>query len=217
MESTTGFRAWPAWCVAAASFLATAARGDDAAPAQAEQDRARGGPDAANARADEERRRREPLPAGPLLLEQALRGLLEAAPGRETLDDVMRRAAARNRAAADAAEAAQRRQFIRQQAQHFEKMIQPLLNAELEYVRRFCGSLSREARTEVLMAGQEGVRSLAERLARLQFEGAEAGSGPLDLRLVIHEKVAGVLEPRAADEEFAAYARESRLRQERRA
>jgi hypothetical protein len=160
-------------------------------------------------------RRREPLPAGPLLFEQALQGLLDATrPGRETLDDVMRRAAARNQADA---EAVQRRQFLEQQTQHLENLIRPLLNAELSYARRCCGSLSREHRAEVLKATRQAGRALAERLARVQIDGVENGAQPLDIRLTIHEKVAGALEPRAAKEEFAAFQQEARGRLERRA
>lgn len=197
MRSRQAFRVGWALCMAA-MVCAAAARAAADEPAGQEQ---------------EARRRRDPLPAGPLLLEQALRGLLEAAPGRETLEDVMRRVADRNQADA---EAAQRRQFLQQQAQHFENLLRPLLGAELSYARRCCGSLSQPQRAEVLEATLKGGRSLAERLARLQLDGFEDGVAPPDIRREIHEKVAAVLEPRAAPEEFAAYAREARLRQERR-
>jgi len=159
------------------------------------------------------REKLEPLPPAPLLLEKVMRGFLEAAPGRETLDDVMRRAAARNRAAA---EEVQRRQFIRQQAQQFEQLFQPLLRVELSFVHRACGSLSPADRKEVLAASREAVRAIAERVARQQLEG-QAAAGPIDIRAALHEKVSAALEPRADREEFAAYARESRLRRERRA
>ena len=155
----------------------------------------------------------EPLPPAPLLLEKVMRGFLEAAPGRDTLDDVMRRAAARNRAAA---EEVQRRQFIRQQAQQFEQLFQPLLRVELSFVHRACGSLPPEDRKEVLAASRQAVRELAERVARQQLEG-QAAAGPVDIRSALHEKVAAALEPRADRAEFAAYERESRLRRDRRA
>lgn len=157
-----------------------------------------------------------PLPPAPVLLEQVLRGLFEAAPGRDALEDVMARAAARNRAAAQAAEVAQRRQFVRQQAQQFEQFLQPLLRVELALVRHACGSLPAADREEVLAAARQAVRDLAERVARRQFEGL-GDAGPVDVRAVLHEQVAAALEPRADREEFAAYARESQQRQERRA
>lgn len=158
----------------------------------------------------------EPLPPAPLLLEKALRGLIEAAPGLETLDAFMLRAADRNRAAAAAAEQAQRRQFVRQQTQQFEQFLQPLLRVELALVRHACGSLSAEARQEVLAAARQAVRELAERVARRQIEGV-GDLGTVDVRLELHEQVAAALEPRATREEFTAYERESRSRQERRA
>lgn len=228
-------RRWT-WGVAAGlALMAAAVHGADREPAGGQADAAGGGPNAGAGAApplgvwrfegadgqvdvgplDAGGRRREPLPAGPLLFEQALQGLLDATrPGRETLDDVMRRAAARNQADA---EAVQRRQFLEQQTQHLESLIRPLLNAELSYARRCCGSLSREHRAEVLKATRAAGRTLAERLARVQIDGVEDGARPLDIRLTIHEKVAGALEPRATKEEFAAYTREARLRLGRRA
>jgi hypothetical protein len=210
MQSITRIEIDSAWFMATVVCLAAVACAAADAPA-AREETARD-----DVGDDRERRQRDPLPAGALLMEQAVRGLLEAAPGAETLDDVMRRAADRNRAAVEEAQAAQIRQVIRQQAQRFEKVLERLLGSELEYVRQCCGSLPREARAEVLAAGREGVSTLATRLARLQFEGGGARGGTPDIRLAIHEKVAGALEPLAAKEEFAAYEREWRLRQERR-
>ena len=189
----------PAWCAASAALLAAgaAAVAEDAAAARAP---------AANAAGEQQGRDKlDPLPPAQQLLERA----------RETLDDVMRRAANRNRAAEAAAEAAQRAQFLRQQAQQFENMLQPLLTAELAFVRRNCGSLSPEARREVLAASQQGIRDVALRVAKMQFEGAGA-EAPVDIRRVIHEKVSAAVEPRAAAAEFAAYERESVQRRERR-
>lgn len=157
-----------------------------------------------------------PLPPAPVLLEQVMRGFLEAAPGRESLDEVMRRAVVRNRAAQAAVEAAQRKQFIRQQAQQFEQMLEPLVNTELAFVRRACGSLSPEARREVTAASRKAVREVAEELARVQFAG---GGGPavVEVREAIHARVSPAVAARAAPEEFAAYERDVRQRQERRA
>jgi hypothetical protein len=155
----------------------------------------------------------EPLPPAPMLLDKVLRGFLEAAPGRETLDDVMRRAAARH---ANAVAAEQKRQLIRQQTQQLESMLQPLLSVELSFVKRTCGSLPPAARREVLVAARQAARQIAEHLARLQIDGL-GDVGPLDVRRALHEKMLAALEPRAEKDELAAYERESRLRQERRA
>lgn len=204
MRSTSGFVAGIVWCGLAVAGAACAAQ------ACADE----GGADAAPPAADQEKLR--PLPPAPLLLEQVLRGVLEAAPGRETLDEAMRRAAVRHRAAAAAAEAAQRRQFLKQQVQQFEQMLQPLVNVELAFARRACGNLPSEARREVLASSRRAVHEVAERVARLQFEGQGDGE-PIDVRREIHQRVAAALEPRAAADEFAVYEREWRLRQERRA
>jgi hypothetical protein len=158
----------------------------------------------------------EPLPPAPLLLERVLESLFEAAPDRELLDEIKQRLTDRNRGAAEAAQALQHRQFVRQQAQQFEQFLQPLLRVELTLVRHACGSLPAEARREVLASARQAVRELAERVARRQIEG-QGHTPPVDVRLALHEQVAAALEPRATPEEFAAYQRESRQRQERRA
>lgn len=201
MRSPPRFAARPAWCaIAVACLMPTAiAEQDPQGPAV---------PPAAKGKL-------EPLPPAPVLLEKMLEGLLEAAPGRETLDDVMRRAAERNRARAAAAEAAQRQQFLKQQAMQFEQMLQPLLAVELAFAKRACGSLAPAARREVFTAARQAVRDVAARLAKIQFEGSGEGEPP-DVRREIHRGVATALETRAAAAEFAAYERESRLRRERR-
>lgn len=169
------------------------------------------GPPAPDTHAEPEKL--EPLPPAPLLLETMLRGLFEAVPERALLDDIKRRLADRNR---EAVAAAQHRQFVRQQAQQFEQLLQPLLRVELALVRHTCASLPAEARQEVLAAARQAVRELAERVARRQVEG-QGPAAPLDVRLLLHEKVAAALEPLASREEFAAYQTESRKRLERRA
>lgn len=224
MRSAPRFAARLAWCVAAATTVAGGAavlaeepgvvviEGTFEVPVQV---RVQVSP--AGAAEPEEKKPLEPLPPAPLLLEKVMRGFLEQGPARETLDEVMRRAAARRRAAAERAEAAQREQFVRQQAQQFKDMLEPLRVVELAFVRRTCGSLAPEARAEVLAASQQAIREVAERVARMQFEGGGDEKGPVDVRREIHEKVVAALQPRAAPEEFAAYERESGLRQERRA
>ena len=194
-----------AWSAASAIAACTLARAEEVADGHA--------PDAPPGN-QEGREKLDPLPPAQQLLERAMRGFLEGGPARETLDDVMRRAANRNRAAAAAAEAAQRAQFIRQQAQQFENMLQPLLTAELAFVRRNCGGLSLDARKEVLAASRQAVHDVAVQVAKLQFEGD--GGAPVDIRGVIHEKVAAAVEPRAVAAEFAAYEKEAGQRRERR-
>lgn len=155
----------------------------------------------------------DPLPPTPLLLEQALRDLLEATPGWPKLDGLLQRRSEADRAAA---ENAQRRQFIRQQARQFEQFLEPLLRVELALARHTCGSLPAAARREVFAAAHQAVTELSEGMARRQIE--ELGdAASIDVRLALHEKVAAALEPLAAREEFAAYRRESQLRLERRA
>lgn len=224
MRSAPRFAARLAWCVAAATTVAGGAavlaeepgvvviEGTFEVPVQV---RVQVSP--AGAAEPEEKKPLEPLPPAPLLLEKVMRGFLEQGPARETLDEVMRRAAARRRAAAERAEAAQREQFVRQQAQQFKDMLEPLRVVELAFVRRTCGSLAPEARAEVLAASQQAIREVAERVARMQFEGGGDEKGPVDVRREIHEKVVAALQPRAAPEEFAAYERDVRQRQERRA
>ena len=193
MRSTPRCAAGLGWCVAAAALAAGPA--GDAEPESPKLDQ---------------------LPPAPQLLEKVMQGLLEGVPGKETLDDVMRRAADRRRAAAVKAEAAQRRQFLRQQTQQFEQMLQPLLHVELAFVRRACGNLPPEARREVFTAAREAVHDVAEQVARRQFEGA-GDADPVDVRRAIHERIAAAVGPRAAGDEFAAYEAEARQRQERRA
>lgn len=163
-----------------------------------------------------EPRKLDPLPAAPQLLEKVMQGFLEGMPGKETLDDVMRRAADRRRAVAAAAEAAQRKQFIKQQTQQFEQMLQPLLHVELALVRRACGGLPPEARREVYEVARRAVHEVAELVARRQFAG-NGDAEPIDVRRVIHERIAAAVGPRAAEDELAAYELEARQRQERRA
>lgn len=159
-------------------------------------------------------RKLEPLAPAPVLLEQVMRDVLEAAPARETLDDVMRRAAARDGAAAAAL---QRRQFLRQQTMQFEQMLEPLLAVELVFARRACGSLPPVSRREVLAASRRALSDVAERLARLQLDGVGREDERFDTRRVLHEQVAAALAPRAAAAELASYEREWQLRQSRRA
>lgn len=184
------------WCVLAGAALGVARAQD-------------GGGDAGGAPG----RKLEPLAPAPVLLEQVMRDVLEAVPARETLDDVMRRAAGRDGPAV----ALQRRQFLRQQTLQFEQMLEPLLAVELVFAKRACGSLPPAARREVFAASRRALRDVAERLARLQLDGVGRDDERFDTRRALHEQVAAALAPRAAAAELAGYEREWQLRQARRA
>lgn len=196
-------------CCGVAAAAAGSARADEAGGAAKPEDpRLVGKPRAEG--------KLEPLPPASILLERVKQESLEDGPVRETLDDVMRRAAARNPAAVAAAEAVKRQQFIRQQALNFEQTIEPLLTVELTFARRACGGLSAAARREVLAAAREALREVAERLARLQFEGDGGAATPFDVRRELHERVAAALAPRVTEPELADYDRAWQLRRARR-
>lgn len=195
-------RVWPTCAVVVCCGVAAAAcaRADEAGPA-------------AKPAADG---KLEPLPPASILLERVMQESLEDGPARETLDDVMRRAAARDPAAVAAAEAAKRQQFLRQQALQFESVLEPLLSVELTFARRACSSLSAAARREVLAAARQALREVAVRLARLQFEGDGGAAAPFDVRRELHERVAAALAPRATAAELADYERAWQSRHTRR-
>lgn len=101
-----------------------------------------------------------------------------------------------------------------EQAKQFEGLLQPMLRAELELVRRTCGSLVPEARRQVLAAGRAEVKEIAATLATRQMNGQ---MGRLDARQQLRDAVRDALKPHAAASELAAYDREETLRDERRA
>jgi hypothetical protein len=108
----------------------------------------------------------------------------------------------------------QRKQQIAQQAQNMQQFFQPALQAELERVRKTCGSLSVDARKKILAAGNETVTVLARQVVERQFAGQ--GMQGFDHRQTIHGAVAAAVKPHAAAEEFAAYEREHAARIARR-
>jgi DNA-binding protein H-NS len=109
----------------------------------------------------------------------------------------------------------QRQQQIAQQAQQMQQFFQPVLQAELELVRKTCGGLPVEARKKIMAAGTEAVKAVAKQFAEHQFAGR--GRQGFDARKTIHEAVAAAVKPHAAVEEFAAYEREQAARIARRA
>ncbi len=142
------------------------------------------------------------------LLEALLEGVAQAQPAAEG------KAAAEAEADPRAAARRQREQQIAQQAKQMEQFFQPPLQAELELVRRTCGSLAPAARRQVVAAGGEAVQSSAKRFAAQQF--GERGKTRFDPRESIHEAVAAAVKPHAKPEEFAAFEREHAARQLRR-
>lgn len=118
-------------------------------------------------------------------------------------------------ASAEDAQAAAKRRQIAQQAQQMQQFFQAPLQAELELVRRTCGSLPIEARRVIAAAGEEAVKAAATQLAERQLSGQ--GRQGFDARQSIHEAVTGAVKPHAVPEEFAAYQREHAARAVRRA
>lgn len=116
---------------------------------------------------------------------------------------------AKQKEAARRAADQQRRQQIAQQAQNMQQFFQPALQAELERVRKTCGSLSADARKKILAAGNETVTVLARQFAGQGIQGFDPGQA-------IHEAVAAAVKPHAAAEQFAAYEREHAARIARR-
>ncbi|MEX0670161.1 MAG: hypothetical protein WD060_06880 [Pirellulales bacterium] len=108
----------------------------------------------------------------------------------------------------------QQRKQIRQQAKHMEQALQPALRTELEMVRQSCGSLSPEARRQVLAAGRAAVTSTALKFATRQMSGGRRQA--FDTRHDIQESLAKAVKPHVSAAEFAAYEREQQLRRERR-
>jgi hypothetical protein len=109
-----------------------------------------------------------------------------------------------------------RRKAVEQQARQLEGMLQGPLNAELERVRATGGSLSPEARKEILAAGTQGVKQAALEFAERQFSGKPQKKS-FDPRGVIHAAVAKAAAAHLSAEESAAYRREHAAWLERRA
>jgi len=107
-----------------------------------------------------------------------------------------------------------RQQQIDQQAKHLQSLVMPTLQAELELVRKTCGSLPSEARKKIVAAGNAAVQTVARQVAERQMGGQ--GGGALDTKKVIRDAVAAVVKPHATAEEFAAYDRERAARIARR-
>lgn len=117
--------------------------------------------------------------------------------------------------AAQQARAVQMQRQIEAHARSWEQLLQAPLRAELEIVRRSCGSLSPEARRAIVAAGNQAVKAAARQVAARQM--GQAGEKPVDARASIREVVTAAIEQHAAADEFAAYKGECAARLERRA
>jgi len=121
---------------------------------------------------------------------------------------------AKQREAAKQAALNQRQQQIDQQAKQMEQFFNPPLQAELELVRRSCGSLEPAARKAIVAAGNEAVKATSKQFAAWQF--GDRGKKRFDAREMIHTAVAAAVKPHAKPEEFAAYEQEHAARTARR-
>ena len=117
-------------------------------------------------------------------------------------------------AAAVRAAADQRQQQIEQQAVQMEQFFQGPLQAELELVRRTCGSLEPPARKAIAAAGKDAVKATSRQFAAWQF--GDQRKQRFDVRATMHAAVAAAVKPHAKPEEFAAYERAHAARQARR-
>ena len=121
---------------------------------------------------------------------------------------------AKQREAAKQAALNQRQQQIDQQAKQMEQFFNPPLQAELELVRRSCGSLEPAARKAIVAAGNEAVKATSKQFAAWQF--GDRGKKRFDAREMIHTAVAAAVKPHAKPEEFAAYEKVHAARMARR-
>jgi hypothetical protein len=97
-------------------------------------------------------------------------------------------------------------QRVHQRAEQMTRFFSPMLESELELVRRTCGGLDRTARRTVLAAGSAAVEEAAKAVAQRQL-GGRAGD-EVDPRAIIRAKLAESLAGVADPEELAAYRRE---------
>ncbi len=110
----------------------------------------------------------------------------------------------------------QQRQQIEQHAKQLERMFQPVLNSELELIRRCCGGLEPAARRQIMAAGREAVAAGARGFTERQFNG-QLGRDDFDPRREIRGRLEKALEPLADPAEFAVYREQAERREARRA
>lgn len=110
----------------------------------------------------------------------------------------------------------QQREQIQQHAKQLERMFQPVLNSELELIRRCCDGLDSAARKRILAAGREAVTVAARGFTERQFNG-QLGRDDFDPRRETRSRLEKALEPLADPAEFATYRAEVERREARRA
>ena len=112
------------------------------------------------------------------------------------------------------AAAQQLKQQQLQQAKQMEQMLQPVLHAELEFIRTTCGDLSPEAKRAIKAAAADAVREAARQFAVQQHR---PGRRSLDLSLIFAEKLDPVVEQQLSSDSAAVWRRERDARRERQA
>lgn len=110
----------------------------------------------------------------------------------------------------------QRQQQIDEMVQGFAPFTQALWRAELELVRRTCGSLTPDARKAIVTAGDGAVKETAKQLAVWWMKEPGGNRKSFDARQTMHEAVAAAVKPHASPDEYAAYEREHAARLARR-
>jgi hypothetical protein len=109
-----------------------------------------------------------------------------------------------------------RREQIKQQAKQMERFFQPMLHAELELIRRTCGSLSPAGRRAILEVGRKAVVTAAGGMAERQLTG-RLGRDPFDPRAEIRTSLAAAVAREATPAEVAGYREAVEQRESRRA
>jgi len=112
------------------------------------------------------------------------------------------------------AAAQQLKQQQLQQAKQMEQMLQPVLHAELEFIRTTCGELGPEAKRAIKAAAADAVREAARQFAVQQHR---PGRRVLDLSLVFAEKLDPIIEQQVSSDAAAVWRRERNARRDRRA
>jgi hypothetical protein len=112
------------------------------------------------------------------------------------------------------AAAQQLKQQQLQQAKQMEQMLQPVLHAELEFIRTACGDLGPEAKQAIKAAAADAVREAARQFAAQQHR---PGRRSLDLSRVFAEKIEPVIKQHVSSDATAVWRRERDARRERRA
>lgn len=108
------------------------------------------------------------------------------------------------------------REQIKRQAKQMERFFQPMLHAELELIRRTCGSLSPAGRRAILEVGRKAVVAAAGGMAERQLTG-RLGRDAFDPREEIRTSLGAAVVEQATPAETAAYRAAVEQRESRRA